>query len=208
MQSICTNQVNYRSLTPLSFLTRTAQVFPDKTALVYRQQQWTYAQFAARINQLASALQTWGLQKGDRVAFLCPNIPPMAAAHFGVPLAGGVLVALNIRLAAQDIRYILNDAGVRIVFVDTEFAHLVEDVRSQLTTVEEVVNIVDTLANTSKELLGLEYEGFLATGTTESIDLDLADEEALISINYTSGTSGQPKGVMYTHRGGLSECLG
>ena len=204
-----TNQVNYSHLTPLSFLARSAQVFPDKDALVYRQQRWTYAQFAARVNQLASALRRWGLQSGDRVAFLCPNIPPMAEAHFGVPLAGGVLVAINIRLSAQDIRYILNNAGVRIVFVDAEFAHLVTEVRSQLTTIEEVINIVDPHAHIDRELLsGLEYESFLATGTTESVTLNLADENELISINYTSGTSGQPKGVMYTHRGAYLNALG
>ena len=203
------NKVNYQHLTPLSFLARTAQTFPDKNALVYRDQSWTYAQFAARVNQLASALQSWGLQKGDRVAFLCPNIPPMSEAHFGVPLAGGVLVAINIRLAAQDIRYILNDAGARILFVDTELAHLVDQVRSQLTTVEEIVNIVDPLATTSHEQIsGLEYESFLATGTTESVEPALADEQELISINYTSGTSGKPKGVMYTHRGAYLNALG
>ena len=82
-----TNQVNYSHLTPLSFLSRSARVFPNKDALVYRDRRWTYAEFAARINQLASALQKWGLRAGERVAFLCPNIPPMAEAHFGVPLA-------------------------------------------------------------------------------------------------------------------------
>ncbi|NES19544.1 MAG: long-chain-fatty-acid--CoA ligase [Symploca sp. SIO3E6] len=204
-----TNPVNYHHLTPLSFLARTTQVFPDKEALVYREQRWTYAQFAARVNQLASALQKWGLQKGDRVAFLCPNIPPMSEAHFGVPLAGGVLVAINIRLAAQDIRYILNDAGVSIVFVDTELAPLVAEVRSQLTTVKEVVNIVDPFAVNAEEIQsGLEYESFLATGTTASVELDLVDENELISINYTSGTSGKPKGVMYTHRGAYLNALG
>jgi fatty-acyl-CoA synthase len=117
-------------------------------------------------------------------------------------------VAINIRLAAQDICYILNDAGVRIVFVDTKFVHLVAEVREQLTTVEEIVNIVDTLTDTSKLLSGLEYESFLSTGTTESVELNLADENELISINYTSGTSGQPKGVMYTHRGAYLNALG
>lgn len=203
------NRVNYQYLSPLSFLARTTHTFPNKKALVYRDRSWTYAQFAARVKQLASALKKWGLQKGDRVAFLCPNIPPMSEAHFAVPLAGGVLVAINIRLAAPDIRYILNDAGVRILFVDTEFAPLVEQVRSQLTTVEEIVNIVDPFATISYEpISGLEYENFLATGTTESVVSPLADEQELISINYTSGTSGKPKGVMYTHRGAYLNALG
>ena len=208
MQSISTKEVNYRHLTPLSFLSRSARVFPNKNALVYRDRHWTYAEFAARVNQLASALQKWGLRAGDRVAFLCPNIPPMAEAHFGVPLANGVLVAINIRLSAQDVCYILNDAGVRIVFVDTEFTHLIAEVREQLTTVEEIVNIVDRPTESFQLLPGLEYESFLATGTNEPVELNLADENELISINYTSGTSGQPKGVMYTHRGAYLNAIG
>src|SRR5579859_2408147 len=112
--------VSYAPLTPLSFLERSASVFRDKVAVAYGRQQWTYGQFAARVNQFATALRAWGLHKGDRVAFLCPNIPPMLEAHFAVPQAGGVLVTLNIRLAADDIRAILNHSGARLLFVDAE----------------------------------------------------------------------------------------
>jgi fatty-acyl-CoA synthase len=149
------------------------------------------------------------LRKGDRVAFLCPNIPPLLEAHFGVPLAGGVLVAMNTRLSPDDIRYILNDCGARLLFVDTELSHLVATVRGELETVEAIVNIVDEQANAPGEKLpGLDYESFLAGGQTEPLASCLEDENELISINYTSGTSGKPRGVMYTHRGAYLNALG
>src|SRR6185503_3131040 len=105
------NEVYYSLLTPQSFLDRSAYVFREKEAVVYGRQRLTYPELAARVNRLASALRGWGLRKEDRVAFLCPNIPPLLEAHFGVPLAGGVLVALNTRLAANEIRTILKHAG-------------------------------------------------------------------------------------------------
>ena len=202
-------EVSYSFLTPQSFLDRSANVFPNKDAVVYRQKRWTYAQFASRVKQLASGLRKWGLKKGDRIAFICPNIPPMLEAHFGVPLAGGVLVAINIRLSSNDIRHILNDSGARLVFVDTEFSHLVASVREELETVEAIVNIVDEQAEINGEQLpGMEYESFINEGTTEPVLSCLEDENDIISINYTSGTSGKPKGVMYTHRGAYLNALG
>src|SRR5436190_15116261 len=141
--------VNYTPLTPLSFLVRSAYVFPDKTAVVYKDTRYTYRQLRQRVNRCATALQAAGVTKGDRVAFLCPNIPPMLEAHYSVPLAGGILVALNTRLAPDDIRNILNHAGARILFVDTELSHLVQPVRDALETVEIIVNIVDEQAEQS-----------------------------------------------------------
>lgn len=203
------NQVFYSFLTPQSFLERSAAVFRNKTAVVYRQKRWTYAEFAVRVNQLASALQRRGLQKGDRVAFICPNIPPMLEAHFGVPLAGGVLVAINTRLAPEDIRFILNDCGARFLFVDTEFSHLVAPVREELKTIQAIVDIVDEQANAPGEKLSdLDYTSFLTKGQTEPVASCLEDENDSISINYTSGTSGKPKGVVYTHRGAYLNALG
>ena len=203
------DRVFYSALTPQTFLERSAYVFRHKDAVVYKGQRTTYAEFAARVNQLASALRDWGLKKGDRVAFICPNIPPLLEAHFGVPLAGGILVAINTRLSPADICYILNDAGVRLLFVDTEYSPSVASITSELQTVEAIVNIVDELADVPKDKLpGLEYESFLAQGQTEPISSCLEDENEVISINYTSGTSGQPKGVMYTHRGAYLNALG
>ena len=203
------SEVFYHSLSPQSFLSRSAQVFRDKEAVVYRSQRLTYSQLAARVNQLASALRSWGLSKGERVAFLAPNIPPILEAHFGVPLAGGVLVAINIRLSPSDIRQILTDSGACLLFVDTEFSHLIAPIRDELTTVREIVNIIDDQAETTGEKLpGLEYESFLATGSATTLPSRLDSENDLISLNYTSGTSGQPKGVMYTHRGAYFNALG
>ena len=125
--------VNYTPLTPLSFLRRSAYVYPEKVAVIYNEQRYTYRDFNARVNRLASALQQMGIVKGDRVAFLCPNIPPMLEAHYGVPLAGGVLVAINTRLSSPEIAYILNHSGAKALFVDTELAALVEPIRDQLT---------------------------------------------------------------------------
>jgi fatty-acyl-CoA synthase len=140
------NKISYYLLTPLNFLERSAYVFRDRDAVVYRQKRWTYSEFATRVYQLANALRQWGLRPGDRVAFICPNIPPLIEAHLGIPLAGGVLVAINTRLAPADICYILNDSGARLLFVDTEFSHLVSAVREDLKTVEAIVNIVDEQA--------------------------------------------------------------
>src|SRR5581483_1806274 len=118
----------YRTeLTPISFLRRSASVFPDKTAVVHGDRRYTYRQFEERVNRLASALRAAGLQKHDRVAFLAFNTPPMLEAHFGVPAAGGILFAINTRLSASEISYILQHSGARFLFVDAELEHLVED---------------------------------------------------------------------------------
>src|SRR5262249_16459449 len=140
-------------------------------AILYGRQQWTYAQFARRVHQFASSLRAWGLHKGDRVAFLCPNVPAMLEAHFAVPLAGGLLVTLNTRLTPDDIRAILNHSEARVLFVDTELSHLVAPVRDSLASVELIVDIVDDQAGLSNDrLAGSDYEAFLATGRPEPLD--------------------------------------
>src|SRR6185295_5918776 len=119
-------QVYRTELTPVSFLVRNAYVFPDKTAVVHGARRYTYRQLGERVNRLASALRAAGMQKHDRVAFLCPNIPPMLEAHYGVPAAGGVLVAINTRLSSDEIGYILQHSGSTFLFVDAELEHLVK----------------------------------------------------------------------------------
>jgi fatty-acyl-CoA synthase len=201
-------EVSYTPLTPQSFLDRSAFVFREKTAVVYGQQRTPYPEFAARVNQLAHALRDWGLGRGERVAFLCPNIPPLLEAHFAVPLAGGVLVAINTRLSSAEIQYILNHSESRLLFVDTELAALIAPIRESLEMVQVIVNIVDQEAGAPGEPLpGPDYEAFLAGGSTEALPFWLEDENETISINYTSGTTGQPKGVMYTHRGAYLNAL-
>src|SRR5207245_8761185 len=117
----------YRTdLTPVSFLERSALVFPDKTAIVHEKRKYTYREFAERVYRLASALRNAGMQKHDRVAFLCPNTPAMLEAHFGVPAAGGILVAINTRLNSQEIDFVLKHSGVRCIFVDAELYRLID----------------------------------------------------------------------------------
>ncbi len=183
----------YRSeLTPLSFLRRSAYIFPDKLAVVYGEQRYDYRAFAERVDRLASRLQAAGLQRGDRVAFLCPNTPPLLEAHFAVPAAGGVLVALNTRLDAREVAHILHDCGARFLFVDAELAPLIAEWDA---TDCQVVRIDDTGQS------GDPYEDYLSQGSPGAVAAWLEDEEETIAIDYTSGTTGGPKGVLYTYRG-------
>lgn len=188
----------YRSeLTPDSFLRRSACMFPDKTAVVHEERRYTYRELEERVNRLSSRLRDAGLQKGDRVAFLCFNIPPMLEAHFAVPAAGLVLVAINTRLGKDEVKYIVEHSKSKMVFVDAELEELLADVESV-----ETIRIDDTGES------GDPYEDYLAEGSPEPVDIALEDEEEVISINYTSGTTGRPKGVMYTHRGAYLGALG
>lgn len=193
-------------LTPVHFISRSAMIYPNKTAIAYNDKRYTYKEFYARVNQLASALKKIGIQKGDKVAFICPNIPPMLEAHFAVPMIGAVLVSVNIRLASQEVSYIINHSESKAVFADNEFAGLVSPVVSELTQVKTFVNICDI--SNDKPLPGMGYEEFLATGSPEPIVPEVDDEYQNITINYTSGTTGLPKGVMYHHRGAYLNALG
>ncbi|HVC33068.1 MAG TPA: acyl--CoA ligase family protein [Chloroflexota bacterium] len=193
-----------QQLTPLWFAERSGAVFPEKTAVVYGERRYSYREFAGRVNRLASALRAAGLRKGDRVAVLCPNIPPMLEAHFGVPLAGGILVTINVRLSTGDISYILEHSGAKFLFVDTELGHLIDPSRQR--ALEQIVSIVDTVP--TRTIPGPTYEEFLALGRPDRLDWLLESENDTISINYTSGTTGRPKGVMYTHRGAYLKSLG
>src|SRR5947209_11308256 len=146
----------YRTeLTPVSFLRRSAYMFPDKTAIVHGDRHYTYQEFEERVNRLASRLRDSELQKGDRVAFLCPNIPPMLEAHYGVPLAGQILVAINTRLSKDEVEYIVEHSKSKMVFVDAALEELLEGVDESV----EVVRIDDT----GEE--GDPYEDYLAKGS-------------------------------------------
>src|SRR5205823_3392071 len=134
----------YRTeLTPLSFLERSAEIFREKTAVAYGNRRYTYPQLQERVWRLASAMRRAGVRPGDRVAFLCPNIPPMLEAHYAVPLIGAILVAINTRLSPDEICYILNHSGSKALFVDSELAGLIEPIRGRLEATELFVNIVD-----------------------------------------------------------------
>jgi fatty-acyl-CoA synthase len=188
----------YRSeLTPVSFLRRNAYMFPEKTAVIYGERRYSYSELEERVDRLSSRLREAGLQKGDRVAFLCPNTPPMLEAHFAVPAAGLVLVTINTRLGKDEVSYIVGHSGAKMVFVDAELEELLANVDGV-----ETVRIDDTGEQ------GDPYEDYLAEGSPEPAPDVLEDEEETISINYTSGTTGPPKGVMYTHRGAYLSALG
>lgn len=197
-------RVNKSVLTPMEFLNRSKLVYPDKTAVIYKEQRFSYSQFYARVHRLASALKKAGVQKGDKVAFICPNIPPMLEAHYGVPLIGAALVSINIRLSKDEISYIIDHSDAKIVFADSEFAHKVDS--ASLSKVEKFINICDE--DDERLLDGPEYMEFLETGSSEPVEAAIDDEDQLLSINYTSGTTGRPKGVMYSHRGAYLNAIG
>ncbi len=186
-------------LSPLNFLDRNARALRDRPAVVHGERRYTYAELAVRCNRLASALRTRGLKRHDRVAILAPNSPALLESHYGVPLAGGVLVAMNSRLGGKEIEYILKDSGCKTLLVDAELTKSVESIA--LNGVETVV-IQDTGDRDDP------YEQFLDTGSDEPPESWLQDENEPISINYTSGTTGRPKGAIYTHRGAYLRALG
>jgi len=190
-------------LTPVDFLRRAAYVYGPKVGLVHGDgRRYTWAEIGERCNRLANALRDAGILKDDRVAVLSPNAPMILEAHFGVPAAGGQLVAINTRLASDEIGYILGHCGAKVLLVDYELAPLVRPADVEGIT---VVRCDDTGAP------GCPYEELLAASSPEPPASWLADESEPISINYTSGTTGRPKGVQYTHRGAylnaLAECI-
>ncbi|GAA5156788.1 AMP-binding protein [Pseudonocardia eucalypti] len=192
-------------LTPLSYLRRSAEVFGDKTAIVYGERRVTYAEFADQAARVARALRASGIGPGDRVAYLLPNLPEMLVAHFAVPLAGAVLVAINTRLSTEEVRYILDHSGAKLLVVDSVLHRTVAPVLAELQTVTEVITVRDPAAPGE---VPDSYTEFVARGADgEKIPFEVADERATISINYTSGTTGRPKGVMYTHRGAYLNSL-
>jgi fatty-acyl-CoA synthase len=184
-------------LNPVDFLRRAAYVYPEKLAVVDQERRYSYAQLAERSWRLANGLRSAGLRKGDRVATLLFNSSPMLEAHFGVPAAGGMLVAINNRLASPEVGHILEHSGARILLLDAELEPLVAP-----------LGLPDvTVIRCQRGDPDSQYEQFLAAAAGEMPDSWLQDEEETISINYTSGTTGQPKGVQYTYRGAYLNAL-
>jgi acyl-CoA synthetase (AMP-forming)/AMP-acid ligase II len=195
--STTASRVFRTELNPVDFLQRAAYVYPEKLALVDGERRHSYGRLAERSWRLANALRSAGLRKGDRVATLLFNSAPMLEAHFGVPAAGGILVAINNRLAGAEVGYILEHSGARFLLLDAELEPLVA------TQVPSDVNVVRCDSGHLED----QYEQFLAAASGEMPDSWLEDEEETISINYTSGTTGQPKGVQYTYRGAYLNAL-
>ena len=198
--------VHISKLTPLTFLERGAVVFADKTAVIYDDQRYSYAELRTRVHRLAGALRRAGVEPGDRVAYLGPNTPLLLEAHYGVPLAGAILVAINIRLNAGEIAYILDHSEAKVLVLDAELSPLVASIAGGLGFTKKFVIARDTFRESSLD--GEDYEEFLKRGEDQFEDYRLEDENDVISVNYTSGTTGRPKGVMYTHRGAYLNALG
>jgi fatty-acyl-CoA synthase len=193
-------------LSPVVFLERTLRVFPERTAVIHGSLRWTYRQLAEEVGRMAGALRASGIAEGDRVAILSPNTPWHLAAHFAAPLLAAPLVSINIRLAGPEIAYILEHSGARTLLIDPEYAHLIDDAREEIPTLARVIEIDDGFVpvRPGKEA----YTDFVRGAEVLPIRTSVDDEDTLLSINYTSGTTGMPKGVMYTHRGAHQNALG
>ena len=185
-------------LTPLRFLRYAEEQYPRRTAIVCGKERFTYAEFAGRVRRLAGALRKAGVHTGDRVAFLSTNCHRLLEAYFGVLDAGAVLLPLNIRLAPEELAYILNDAGARVLFLQSHFLELVESFRSKLSTVKAFYS----LDGETEEgwLTAKNYEALISGAPPLRADIMDVDENGLAELFYTSGTSAEPKGVMLTHR--------
>ncbi len=201
------NSANYQPLTPVSFLCSAEKVYPNKTAVIHGEERYTYREFGQRCRRLASALMSRGVGVGDAVALMSPNTPPMLEAHFGVPMSGAVLNALNFRLDAETIAFILNHGEAKVLITDREFSSIIEEALANLNSEIIVIDIDDQLAD-GGELLGEKsYEDFLLEGDP-SFNGWPHNEWDAICLNYTSGTTGNPKGVVYHHRGAFLNSMG
>jgi fatty-acyl-CoA synthase len=197
---------NFTALTPLVFLLRAAAVYPEKLAVIHGAARFTYRELYARCRQLADALRRRGIGRGDTVAVMAPNVPALLEAHYGVPMAGAVLNALNYRLDARSIAFILGHGQAKLLIVDREFAPTVAAALEELGRPLPLVEIDDATGGTS--LGGTDYEAFLDEGNPAAVWQRPRDEWEPIALNYTSGTTGNPKGVVYHHRGAFLNALG
>ncbi len=201
------NPANFQPQTPLVFLDWAASVYPDKAAVIHGDKSFTYREFGQRCRRLASALTKRGIGIGDTVAVMAPNSPPMLEAHFGVPMAGAVLNALNYRLDGPGLAFILGHGEARVLITDREFSAVISEALKQLDRDIIVIDIDDPLAE-GGELLGeKDYEAFLDEGDPGFVWTPPADEWQAISLNYTSGTTGDPKGAVYHHRGAFLNAM-
>jgi len=201
------NPANYTPLTPISLIARAAYAYPGHLAVVHGSRRYTWSETYARCRRFASALAKAGIGVGDTVALMAANTPEMIEAHFAVPMTGGVLNTLNTRLDAEAIAFMLDHGEAKVLVTDTEFAPVVKAALARVQRKPVVIDVADALGPGGERLGSVEYEAFIAKGDPAFEWQPPADEWQAISLNYTSGTTGNPKGVVYHYRGAYLNAL-